>query len=105
MKRPLTMWLEVGNPSPDECGDCPFRAPDYGLGEPRGWVCTCPAFEPHDVTDGKRHAACASAGEDADRLHRIAAIWNSWANGDWPEGAPSPRRTLLAIGELLGRPI
>lgn len=37
----------------------------------------------------------------SDRLRRIAMLYDSWANGDEPEGAPSPRRTLLAIGEIL----
>lgn len=45
----------------------------------------------------------AEPGRD-DRLLKIAALFNSWANGDEPEGAPSARRTLLAIGDVLGDP-
>ncbi len=39
-----------------------------------------------------------------DVLLRIAALFNAWANGDEPEGAPSARRTLQAIGDVLGPP-
>ena len=35
---------------------------------------------------------------------RISQIYNAWANGDEPEGAPSKSRALSAIGEILGKP-
>jgi hypothetical protein len=37
----------------------------------------------------------------ADEIDRIRALFDAWRNGDEPEGAPSARRTLLAIGEIL----
>ena len=48
---------------------------------------------------GDEHGAQRASA--ADRLRRIAALYASWADGDEPEGAPSPRRTLLGIGEIL----
>lgn len=39
-----------------------------------------------------------------DQVLRISQIYNAWGNGDEPEGAPSKKRTLLAIGEILGKP-
>jgi hypothetical protein len=44
-----------------------------------------------------------SAGGD-DTLSRIAALHRAWSDGDEPEGAPSARRTLMAIGEVLAEP-
>lgn len=38
-------------------------------------------------------------------LIQIAALVRAWKDGDEPEGAPSSRRTLLAIEELLTRPL
>lgn len=54
--------------------------------------------------DAQRLQALKERNEANDKLLRISALFNAWANGDEPEGAPSARRTVLAIGEILGRP-
>lgn len=59
---------------------------------------------------GARAAAAENAADDmrramieqADKLDRIAALYLAWVQGDEPEGAPSARRALQAIGEIVG---
>ena len=72
MKRRLTIELEVGDAADSECGECPFRALDWEGGVPSGrYLCTCPAWEPADVTSG-RHRACVEAGEDHEGTSRLS---------------------------------
>lgn len=89
----------------NECGACPFRVFDWNHGDPKGdELCTNPGFTSNDVTGGMRHHQCIEAEESANKMARIAEIFNAWANGDEPEGSPSSRRAMEAIGDLLGHP-
>jgi hypothetical protein len=108
--RRLIVTVNVGTDDEDSCGECPFRSFDWSGGEPKGLeVCTCPAWpDAFDVSGGVRHDLCISASscllDDEETLQKIIALYSAWANGDEPEGAPSARRAMLAIGELFEVP-
>ena len=45
--------------------------------------------------------AATPSAEPADLVATIDALYRTWTSSDEAEGAPSARRTLLAIGEVL----
>jgi hypothetical protein len=55
-----------------------------------------------EVTGGVRHEACLRAERRASETRRIEALLSAWREGDEAEGAPSARRTLLAIEAVIG---
>lgn len=63
----------------DECGACPFRAPDWNFGDPEGdELCTRPDILPvQSVRGGKRLDACKRSEIEASRLRNaINAMWD-----------------------------
>lgn len=46
-------------------------------------------------------AQAKQIAEQQAQLRGIADVYSAWANGDEPEGAPSARRTLNAIGDIM----
>lgn len=87
------------------------RDPHDGSGKDRWFVETQVRFEDEAsaraflelVTQHMRHGAPGPAGHahDEKKLDRIMRLVFSWKDGDEPEGAPSPRRTLQAIHDIL----
>ena len=94
------------------CGDC--VATDYSFCEAcaiaelqRGFMVAHYLWEmnwlwglmDNMATDSDRLQAELSRAKD--QALRISQVYNAWATGDEPEGAPSGSRTLNAIGEIL----
>lgn len=99
--RALVSDLEQADHVPTPQGDHTVSSADFRA-DPARYVRES-AEHPVRVVgeDGATRMTLGTPAVDDDRLARIAALYQSWVDGDEPEGAPSPRRTLLAIGEVL----
>jgi hypothetical protein len=60
------------------------------------------AVRQRDAALDDRAKAWAQRDRVLSVLERATTLARSWADGDEPEGAPSPRRALLALCEVLG---
>lgn len=61
-RRAIVVWMDVGEASERECGDCDFRSFDFKMGAPDGTeICSCPSWDMPDVTGGVRHERCLAA--------------------------------------------
>jgi hypothetical protein len=62
MTRTIKITIDVGDTTPESCGQCPFRTLDWEGGEPKGReFCSCPSWDMREVTGGVRHRECLEA--------------------------------------------
>lgn len=71
--------------------------------KPHTWEC----FDHERCQEGSEaikliHSLEKERDEAKGKLDRINLLYCAWADADEPEGAPSGRRTVRAIGEVLG---
>jgi hypothetical protein len=59
------------------------------------------APEAREPTEAAPPAPAPALADPWVKLERIAQLYDAWKQGDEREGAPSPRRTVEAIGEIL----
>lgn len=98
MKRRLAIELEVGEAAEGECRGCPFRALDWEGGSPMGrYICTCPAWEPQEVTTGRR-LECLEAGRRAAQTEEALSRLDEWSLTFGADLSPGSRPDTFGEG-------